>query len=200
MPDDPLDRLIDTALHHYAPAPHGLDGRVLTALASERGHATPRRWFSRPRIWIFSGALATSALLAAMYAIWPLHHGSEPQQVARTATPAPLIQQAPASPRRAPAANGTAPVIRSTASRTLVSAPARHARNIEHRPAPLPKKELFPSLQPLSPEMQALVQYAAHAPLKQREALVQAQARLDAPIAIAPLQIAPLNDSNTDEK
>lgn len=72
-------------------------------------------------------------------------------------------------------------------------------RSHEARLPRLPKKELFPTPQPLSPELQALAQFVARAPEAQRRQLVDAQAKLDAPITIAPLQIAPLKESDEDE-
>lgn len=180
MHDHELDLQVDRALRNYALPSEGLEGRVLTALAAERANAAPRRWFARPRIWIASGALAACALLAFLIAIRPVH--KTPQQIAGTASPAPITQAVP----EAPAARNAAP-------QPLAAATVHKPLVRQHRPAPLPKQQLFPSPQPLSPQIQALMQFAAHAPLKERQALVQAQAHFNAPIAIAPLRIAPLN-------
>jgi hypothetical protein len=62
--------------------------------------------------------------------------------------------------------------------------------------APLPKLDVFPTPQPLTPEEQVLAVFAAKAPLTERQALLDAQKQADAPLSIAALQIQPLDPPN----
>jgi hypothetical protein len=56
----------------------------------------------------------------------------------------------------------------------------------------LPKLNVFPTPQPLTPSEKALVTYIAHAPEAERNALVDAQKQMDAPLSIAAIDIQPL--------
>jgi hypothetical protein len=58
---------------------------------------------------------------------------------------------------------------------------------------PLPKREVFPTPQPLSPEEQAFVEFAARAPETERQLFIEAQKRDDAPLSIAAIEIQPLD-------
>ncbi|MCE5306786.1 MAG: hypothetical protein LLG20_04015 [Acidobacteriales bacterium] len=55
------------------------------------------------------------------------------------------------------------------------------------RPAPLPKREVFPTPTPLSPEERALLQLVAQSPEKAREVLTPVEPKPIEPIVIEPL-------------
>ncbi len=182
MRDDELDRLIDAGLNTYADPRPGLDRRILANISAAGGTRTS--YFSGWRVWAFGIPAAAGILLALLVALRfantpPAHQ----VQTARATLPAVI-----ASPRN------IAPPHR--AVRIATSASSHPHRTTPQRS--LPKKDVFPTPQPLSPEMQALVQFAASAPQKERQALVQAQAQMDAPITVAPLRIAPLNESSNE--
>ena len=81
-----------------------------------------------------------------------------------------------------------------TARRYDISLPPRHSSHTAAavRVQRLPKLDVFPTPQPLTPAEQALVAYVAHAPEAERQSLVEAQKQLDAPLTIAALEIKPL--------
>jgi hypothetical protein len=66
-------------------------------------------------------------------------------------------------------------------------------RNLSRGVKTLPKLDVFPSPQPLSPEEKALVSFAARAPEPVRQALIDAQTQADAPLNIAAIEIQPLD-------
>jgi hypothetical protein len=60
-----------------------------------------------------------------------------------------------------------------------------------------PKLDVFPLPQPLSPEEQALYAFATQVPEKQRQAILDAQKDIDAPLNIAAIHIQPLEVTDT---
>jgi hypothetical protein len=58
--------------------------------------------------------------------------------------------------------------------------------------APLPKLDVFPTPQPLTPQEQALAVFAIHGPEPERKALAKAQQQIDAPLSIAAIHIPPV--------
>ncbi len=180
MRDDELDRMIDAGLGTYGEPHAGLERRVLAAMAAERVPHTPR--LSNWRSWALGLSAAACVLIAVVVG-------------ARFATKRGDHSQIVSSNSAAIAHRVTPPIVRmDTPVRIAVPPRVRKAHAVPA--ARLPKKDLFPTLQPLSPEMKTLLQYAANAGKKERQALVQAH--MDAPLNIAPLHIAPLNDSTID--
>jgi hypothetical protein len=188
MPEhDDLDRLLDSALSTYATPEPGLEDRVLHSLASGSGIPSAdqrprlvRRW----RPWAIAVpiavALAFIFLLHPRRPAPPVNHAQQARQ-----SQAPSIVTVPSEPptaRRSPAPARAVHHLYPQASRASQVAITRT----------LPKLNIFPSPQPLSPEEQALVAVAAHAPEPVRKSLVDAQAQVDAPITISAIQIQPL--------
>lgn len=186
--NDQLDLLIDAALATYSEPPAGVEDRVLQALANEREasatmpHPAPprRRWLP----WAIALPLAASVLLALLI---QLHEPRHPSQARIPSSPLPSHDP----------------------SRTTVIAAAKTPRPSSHRasqglprdtsrPAPnsrvaaLPKLDVFPTPQPLTPQEQALVSSTSRAPKTQLLALVAAQQHPDAPVTIAAIQIPPI--------
>ena len=204
MRDEELDRLIDAELSTYAEPRTGIEQRVLSAMAAVRedhGRAKENMHLKPHPLWRLSGttnvvpfqsagrvwALILSAAACVLIAILV------GMRFART--PRAGSEQA-INGNHAPAVNGAAaPEMRSTAP-VRVETAHRVRRDHALRKQRLPKQDIFPTPQPLTPEMQALVQFAARAPEKERQALVQAKAQMDAPLKIAPLRIAALDSSS----
>jgi hypothetical protein len=175
-PQQELDNLIDAALAGYSstePAP-GLEARVLRRVHT----AGPARW----RIWDFRFAAAVSAVAALLLAavavrMWR-HEATSPP-------PAPNAIAA----MRPPAVTAHSP--RATSSETA-SATRRH----RVRPKGLPKGEQFPGPAPLTPEENALVAWVRRAPAEARDTLAALRTQTEAPVAIAPIEIPPIQDEN----
>lgn len=179
---DELDRLFDSALADYAdPGPDsGLESRILSRIAEET-HSTPRRrWLA------WAVALPAAAIFLFFILIshpWTHHTPTIPQQADVSHQPAPSIQGA-----NRPSSTPT--LIHRSQAPVRKERPRRVA--FATRSAPLPKLEIFPTPQPLTPQEQALVNFAAHASKSERESLVTAQQQADAPLHIAAIQIKPL--------
>jgi hypothetical protein len=183
MRDEEFDRLIDAGLSKYAEPRAGIEQRVLAAIAAEReGLARRPAW----RMWALglSGAACVliGLLIAVRFANKPHTHDV---QTAHATAPA-------AAPHAVP--RTTRP--QHPAMRTATPASSRAHRPVH--PQSLPKKDIFPTPQPLNPEMQALVTYLAHAPEKDRQQLAEFQAQQDAPIRIPPIHITPVDASAKD--
>ncbi|MGH9590802.1 MAG: hypothetical protein ACRD25_10415 [Terracidiphilus sp.] len=198
---DELDRLLDSALATYAhPGPDsgadlGLEQRILTRIAAERHGAPRRRWLA----WAVALPAAAILLLFAGLSI-----------ARQTYTPRPASQQGHISSQRLHRRNqlaaekrgnglyqGTTSVVPKKHSKeqwSLAPDAAPHSRRAARAaPAePLPKLDVFPTPQPLSPEEQALVNFAAYATKSERESLVTALPQANAPLHIAAIQIKPL--------
>jgi hypothetical protein len=177
---DELDLLIDSALSTYAnPEPDSdFDQRILARVAAEVAPKPPRRWLP----WAI--ALPAAACLVLIIVLSGSRHTASPSGSGDHAQPTrqPLIATAQPTPSTNPLST---PVHRTKAPLSQL-----HFRltSVPNRTAPLPKLDVFPTQQPLSPEEQAFVEFAARAPEPERQSLVEAQARTDAPIDIATIQ------------
>lgn len=178
-----LDRLLDSALATYAdPGPHsGLEQRILSRISTETASsARRRRWLA----WAI--ALPAAAILLLFILIshpWSKDTPTMPRQANVSHQPTPSIEAAnrPSS-QPAPIRRSQAP-LRKEHSRQLAFAA---------RSAPLPKLDIFPTPQPLSPQEQALINFAAHATAPERDSLIASQEQPDAPLHISAIQIKPL--------
>ncbi len=182
--DDPLNRLIDSALTTYAdPSPDAdLAQRALARIAAEGGHARPRRWLP----WAIALPIAACLLILMMF------FGSKLSR--RTADDA---NQARISQPAHDAATGAEPLFpaHSDATRRVTaSRPQTRARHVVSvaKTAPLPKLDIFPTPRPATPEEQAFATFAARASEKERKSLIEAQNQMDEPLSIAAIQIQPL--------
>lgn len=162
--DTDLDRLIDAALSTYADADSNLEQRVLARISLKP--APPRRR------WL-AGAVALPAVACLLLFI--LLFGSKPHhapsgEISRTAGSG---QPHAAMPRVAP-------------PKSFSGRPARQPKPAS---AQLPKRDIFPTPQPLSAAERALVEFATYAPEAERKSFVEAQKQLDEPIKMANIQI-----------
>jgi hypothetical protein len=74
------------------------------------------------------------------------------------------------------------------------------SRHTTHKPAPLPKLDVFPTPRPLSPEEQAMVRFVATTPPSEIQAMQKAQQQQDEPLHIAAIVIQPLKPLDETEK
>ena len=194
---DDLDRLLDSALATYAEPASGLERRVLDALATERTAAPAkskqtafpnRRWMP----WAVGLAAAASLLLALSMHYHESYrdYGSHPTTQARNT--------APAQPQRSSTPSGILP--NEPTHIALVRTPKVHAPHLTPVPqGALPKLDVFPAPQPLTPQEQALVLFVARAPEEERKAVAEAQQRIETPISIAAIHIPPLESHDKDQ-
>ncbi|WP_058186068.1 hypothetical protein [Terracidiphilus gabretensis] len=179
MPDDrELDHLLDTALSTYAEPREGLEARVLANLSAR----PTRRWLP----WII--ALPIAACLLLLLTLYPRHDRTEPVRQAQH-NPTPQMQPTPQSST----AQAALEPVRPPQPRTSIAHATRTA------PAPLPKLDVFPTPQPLSSQERALIRYVAHIPEPDRRALAAAEDQPIAPLAIAAIQIHPLEPLDKSE-
>jgi hypothetical protein len=185
MPDerDNLDLLIDSALSTYAEPRAGLETRVLKHLVSRPAR---QRWLP------FAIALPLAACLVLLMLLFPRHDRVEPMRQAQRA-PVPPTQSVPQNS----IAHASKTPSRQRQSRVIAGLVPHPATP---KPAPLPKLDVFPSPQPLSPEERALLHYVARAPEPERKALIATQNQPVAPLAIAEIQIPPLEPLDKTDK
>ena len=185
---DELDFLINSALSTYAEpdAEPGLEDRILARIAADGVPLQRRRWLP----WAIALPIAAGLLVLLVLSAY---RQKEPQLAQHLQVP--LTQQTEVANagrelstihRRENAGGGLRPP---------------HTRgNIDAgRAVLLPKREVFPTPKPLSPEEQAFVEFAAKAPETDRKLFIEAQKRDDAPLSIAAIEIQPLDPpSNGD--
>jgi hypothetical protein len=188
-----LEREIDAALSTYGEAGPGLDERVLARLSTVRRTARvrrPRSWMP----WVLAAPVAACLMIAIHFGVrYPV---------------LPAKQVIVNSPRNVLTATSAVP--------GLPAAQGKHARRervlgthstltkLTSQPAPLPKRDIFPSPQPLSRAEEALVAYAARATESERRAFVAAQPQMDAPLNVSAIDVSvsnvpPLKPLQTDE-
>jgi hypothetical protein len=188
-----LDQLLDSALATYADPGRdsGLEGRVLAALATARTESSRpiahRRWRWLP--WMIAIPVAASLILLWIFASTRVVHApTEPQQ-SRDAQPAPdssLTASAPAAGHRAEVRPNSIPRVRHAAR-----AAPRVSQEQTSRATALPKLDVFPTPQPLTPQEQTMLAFAQQAPAAQVEALSAAQAKDEESFAFAASHISP---------
>jgi hypothetical protein len=182
QPDTEFDRLLQSALNTYADPGQDSDiaQRVLTRVAAECAPKEKRRWLP----W------AIALPVAACLIVFTVVTGSKltrniADRTSQARVPSPKstgIHRDGPSSISASAKYGKAP--------RGMSHP-NHASTHE-RTRRLPKLDVFPTSQPLTPAEQELVAYIAHAPESERQSLIEAQKQVDAPLSIAALEIQPL--------
>jgi hypothetical protein len=194
--NDELDLLIDSALSTYGdPGPDsGLDQRVLARISSAHASARVapaqrRRWLP----WAIGLPAAAGLLLFFLFLAGPktanpptsVAEGmAQTQQVPNITAPAeplPVLRQEPV------------PLIR----HVLFRPPSRPGKQA-NRSAALPKLDIFPTPQPLTPAEQALVVFALRAPESERQSFIEAQKQAEAPLRIAAIEIPPLDSPDKD--
>ena len=181
MPDgDELDLLINSALSTYAgggPDPD-FEQRILARVAAEAAPKPPRRWLH----WALAfSATACLIFLVVLFGLKSVHRPSGHAEQNRTARQPQLAGAGTQPPTAADthAFQRTRPAWPRPYSRLNAAGTANDR---------LPKLDVFPTPQPLTPEEQALVVFVAQAPEPERQSLIEAQAKADAPIDIADIQ------------
>jgi hypothetical protein len=188
--DDDLDLLLNSALSTYADpgVNYGLEQRILARVFSsgvsvEAARARSRRWLP----WTLALVAAACLFLIAVFSVprkrsLPVNSGFQEHESQQ-----PLVAGAPIeSPATAhlKTAQGGRP--------STVNAHVR-PNQAEANSAPLPKLDVFPTPQPLTPQEQALAVFAIQAPALELQALIEAQKQDDAPLSITAIEIQPLD-------
>jgi hypothetical protein len=189
MPEqDEMDLLIHSALSSYADPGResGLEKRILARIAEEDALVTGRRWLP----WAIALPVAAGLLLLLMLSahrqtVTPLAHHLQ----------VPLAQQTevanagrePSTDHRLTRRESSGGGIRLLNSRGSIDTGKTEL---------LPKREVFPTLQPLSPEERAIANFVARATETERQSFIEAQKRDDAPLSIAAIEIQPLDPPN----
>lgn len=181
MPDE-LDSRIDAALRSYVQPPEPMAPRIAMAVLMERAQA------ERPphglRWWMYGIAgVAAACLVAVIFAVWAFR---APQALGIASTPKPPLAVA-VPPSRVAVAESPASAPRPTSHSNRTSA----SRELAAKATPLPKLDVFPSPKPLSPEEQALVDFAKRGPPEVQRAVLEDQKHWDDPIIVADLQSHP---------
>jgi hypothetical protein len=208
MPEkDEVDRLLDSALSTYGDPGEdsGLERRVLAALSAGRERRAGRGLYGKARGWL---AWAIAAPLAASLLLWMgvqrARHVApvETQQASGREQPqgpsgkADAAGQGSAVGKHSPGAEARAGLGRragrarpcgSRAAGACGGGESGIAKN-----AALPKLDVFPTPQPLTPQESALAVVAKQAPIPLRKALIEAQMQEDAPVRIAAIHIPPI--------
>ena len=182
--DAEFDHQLQSALNTYADPGQDWDitQRVLAHAAAEHVHKKARGWLP----W------AVALPVAACFIVLTLVTGSRPtRNITDRTSQARVTQPKPIDIR------GDGP------SSITILASARYGkapRAILHPAQPatrgrtrrLPKLDVFPAPQPLTPGEEELVAYIAHAPESELQSLIDAQKQIDAPLSIAAIEIHPL--------
>jgi hypothetical protein len=188
--NDELDAMLDSALASYSdPGPDlGLEQRILSRVSRESATKARRRWMP----WAFAIPVAACVVVLAMFASGLLaRHSREAVRPGESATRAHAPAVIAAQPDSLPVRTANR-AERMTRTRASVSKAATQPAEIAASVAPLPKLEVFPTPQPLTPAEQELATYAANAPVPERQSLIEANKQVDTPLKIAAIHIPPL--------
>jgi len=179
---DALDRRIGAALRSYTEPPALAEPRIVLAQIMERARA--KRPARQPRWWIWGLAAAAVCLIAAVLAVRLMPAPRLPETA--KSPHAPGVVTVPSSPDHSAVAEARFPAIRRTPH------PASPAgREVAAASAALPKLDVFPTPEPLSPQEQALVAFAQHGPPAVQRAVLEDQKHWDDPIIVADMQKPP---------
>jgi hypothetical protein len=182
QPDAAFDHLLQSALNTYADPGQdsGLAQRVLAHVAAECAPKQTRRWLP----WAFALPVAACLIVLMLVTV------SKPARNITDRTNQAGLKQPKSvdikgdGPSSISASTQRGKALRGMLHPTLAATVERTRR--------LPKLDVFPTPQPLTPAEQELVAYIAHAPETELQSLVDAQKQMDAPISIAALEIQPL--------
>jgi hypothetical protein len=189
MHERDLDRMLESSLSSYGdPDTHlgadsGLAERILARVSSEQSsNHSAARWRNRFLLW--AALPAAACLLLTLLLLKSADPGTDHQSASlpQRGSKAPVVANITPAQKTPPTArHHTQP--RPTGAAAKAAAP--------------PKLDVFPLPQPLSPEEQALSTFATEVPEKQRQAILDAQKNVDAPLNIAAIHIQPLELSDT---
>jgi hypothetical protein len=182
--DRELDELLDRALTSYVdqePEP-SLRGRIYARTIET----------ARPiRRWLLGTAAACAAALLVAFLLHPATHSSLPE------LPAPSVHTSSASTPESPASITTSPQQMGHPHAVLTA----HRIRRNERPA-LARSASFPSPSPLTAEESILLNFAAKHPEQARQILAApATGPIEnAPLAIAPIHIAALSETQQTQQ
>ncbi|MGP8251458.1 MAG: hypothetical protein ACLQHF_05440 [Terracidiphilus sp.] len=184
QPSADFDLLLRSSLETYGdPGPDsGLAERVLARIAAEGARQQARQTIRWAIALPVGACLIVVIVLAGLRG---LHNAPVGANQARVTLP-----RSADTGRDEPIKNSPS----LTARRSDFSRPERHSS----RPAAaatvarLPKLDVFPTPQPLTPAEKELIAYVAHVPEAERQSLVEDEQRIDTPLTIAALEIQPI--------
>jgi hypothetical protein len=185
MPEhDELDLLVQQALASYADpgCESGLEERILARIEAEGAPRPRRRWLP----WAI--ALPVAAVLLVLLLL-SAHRQTEPTTAHHLQIPS--AQQTEVAGADERLSTAPRPERRENTGRGRGLPP--HGNLGAGTAPPLPKPDVFPAPQPLSPQEQAFAVFAAKAGETERQSLIEAREQADAPIRIAAIEIQPLN-------
>ncbi len=198
-PDRDFDELLDSALSTYAdPGPEsGLEDRILariTASAVVARANAPRRWL----VWAFAIPAAACLLVALILPGVKTMHAPAGRvssgQVSSGPASSRQVAPVPAQPSPVTARSFESPALPSARSMREPRGPADQAAlRPAPRPSRLPKLDVFPAPQPLSPEEEILARFATQASPAERALFLDAQRQAETPLPIAAIHIPPLD-------
>jgi hypothetical protein len=186
MPEhDKLDLLVQQALASYANPGResGLEERILARIAGENAPGPRRRWLP----WAIALPVAAGLLVLLLLST----HRQTPPPLAHHLQ-APSAQPTELADAGRESSTAPRPARRENTGGGL-GLPRSRGNVDTGKALPLPKLDVFPTPQPLSPEEQALAVFAARATKTERQSLIEARAQADAPIRIAAIEVQPLN-------
>lgn len=199
-----LDARIDAALRRYAEAPEFSDPRVVLARVRMLADQKPR---SRWSVWMWAVPASVAALIAVVALVWL---AQRPMVLKIVFVPkAPAVASPDAHPSDAGNAGASTAVSRATSAqhdKAFVGSTGLRSRLTRGGSVPdekevvvaeqrmLPKLDVFPTPQPLSPQERALLAVATQAPPDVSKQLMEAQRHLGDPIQIAAIEIRPLDE------
>jgi hypothetical protein len=202
-PDD-LDRMLDSALATYADPGRdsGLEGRVLAAVAiartKTRAPIAPRRWRWLP--WTIALPVAACLILLWMFSSTRVVHApAQPQQTYQSdqasdqvQSPSPKVTATTPqpAPQKVHSSAAEARDLYSISTARLKSGPVTGQPDGSASRTPLPKLDVFPTPQPLTPQEQAMLAFSQEAPAAQVKALSAVQALDEESFALAASHIS----------
>jgi hypothetical protein len=181
-----LERLIRTSIASYGePARDSeLTRRILAQIATE----PPR--LATLRLLRWAVALPIAACLFVAFAFFELRVVHAPGNLAdRAHVVAPPTNDSPVGLAQTPPHQSPREK-RPTMTR---SGTKRQLDTVGANAEPLPKLDVFPTPQPLTPAERALVAFASRAPAAERESLIDAQQQPNTPLTIAAIKIQPID-------
>ena len=188
---DHLDEILESSLSSYGDpgAERGEPGLAERILARVESEERPRRAVPRwgGRFMLYAALPVAACLLLTFYVL-----KSPGPPVVRPSIQPPAV--ASVTPKLHPPGDRNATprqVVRTRATSRTTVRPAVAAS------AARPKLDVFPLPKPLSPAEQALYAFATQVPEEQRQAILAAQKKDDAPLNVAALSIEPLEINAT---
>lgn len=190
-PDPEFELLLRSALATYAEPASDSDlvHGILVRVAAEGVPAPARRWLPWAiAIPVAAGLLALVFLFGTRHMHIPAQDGNQAHisqrpfdTTARTGSPATPNSPATRDLSRTPRAN--AGVMRPRPRPALITAKSE----------PMPKLDVFPTPQPLTPAERALVAFAVRAPESERQSFIGAQEHFQEPVKISAIEIQPID-------